>query len=119
MEIAIKYLEKGATDKDIVNKSTILSLEDKCNTLEESIKEMNASTESDIENKAEELKSLKAELGDSEGLVSKLEIELAAIKREIFILFDKASDVENNMKNEVQRSDRAEADLLVATNSYL
>ena len=60
METAIKYLEKGAADKEIVNKSTIVSLEDKCNTLEDRIKEVNASTKSAIEEKFEECKSLNA-----------------------------------------------------------
>ena len=74
MKTAIKSLEKGAADKEILNKSTILSLEDKCNTLEYSIKEVNASTKSAIEENSEECKSLKAELEASEGLVSQFEI---------------------------------------------
>ena len=49
METAIKSLEKDAAYKEIVNKSTILSLEDKCNTLEDRIKEVNAYTKSSIE----------------------------------------------------------------------
>ena len=36
-------------------------------------------------------------------MVSKLEIELAATKKEIFLLFDKASDAEGNMNNEMER----------------
>ena len=52
----------------------------------------------------------------SEGLVSQLEIELAATKKEIFLLFEKTSDFEGNMKTEVQRDHRSEAALLVATN---
>ena len=55
----------------------------------------------------------------SECLVSQLEIELAATKKEIFLLFDKSSDGKGNMKNKVQRADRSEAALLVATNSHL
>ena len=43
----------------------------------------------------------------------------AATKKEIFLLLDKASGVEGNMKNKVQRADRAESYLLVATNSHL
>ena len=70
METAIKSLGKGVSDKQIVNKSTILSLEDTCNTLADRIKEANASTKSTIEEKAEERKTLKAELDASEGLVS-------------------------------------------------
>ena len=35
--------------------------------------------------------------------MSKLEIELAATKKEIFLLFDKVSDVEGNMKNKMER----------------
>ena len=119
METRIKSLEKGAADKDILNKFTIVSLEGKCNTLADRIKEANDSTKSAIEEKAEERKSLKAELYISEGLVSQLEIELAANKKEIFLLFDKASDVEGNMKNEVQIAYRAESDLLVARNLHL
>ena len=49
METTIKSLEKGAEDKDIVNKSTIVSLEDKCNTLADRIEEANAYTKSAIE----------------------------------------------------------------------
>ena len=49
METVIKDIEKGAADKEIVNKSTIVSLEDKCNTLEDRIKEVNAYTKSSIE----------------------------------------------------------------------
>ena len=49
METAMKYLEKGAADKEIVNKSTVVSLEDKCNTLADRTKEANAYTKSDIE----------------------------------------------------------------------
>ena len=37
----------------------------------------------------------------------------------MYFLFDKVSDFEGNMKNEVQISDRSEEDLLVATNSHL
>ena len=37
----------------------------------------------------------------------------------MFILFDTASDIKGNTKNEVQRADRSEAALLVATNSHL
>ena len=58
-------------------------------------------------------------MDDSEGLVSRLEIELAVNKKEIFLLFEKSSYVEGNMNNEVQRADRFEASLLVATNSHL
>ena len=81
METSIKYLEKGAADKEIINKSTIVSLEEKCNTLPDRIKEVNASTKYAIEEKAEERKILKEELYISEGLVSQLEIELAANKK--------------------------------------
>ena len=81
MEPAIESLEKGAADKKIVNKSTIVSLEKKCDTLADRVKEVNASTKSDIEEQAEKRKSLKAELDASEGLVSQLEIELAATKK--------------------------------------
>ena len=70
METTIKSLEKGAADKDIVNKSTIVSLNGKCNTLAYRIREANASAKSAIEEKAKERKSLKAELDASEGLVS-------------------------------------------------
>ena len=77
METEIKSLEKGAADKEIVNKSTVVSLEDKCNILADRIKEANASTESATEKKAKECKSLKVELDASEGSVSQLEIELA------------------------------------------
>ena len=86
IETAIKSLEKVAADKEIVNKSTIVSLEDKCNTLEERIKEVDSSTKSAIEEKVEECKFLKAELDASEVLVSRLEIELAAKKKEIFFI---------------------------------
>ena len=68
METANKYLEKGAADKEIVKKSTLLSLEDKCNTLEDRIKEVSASTKYDIEENSEEFKSLKAYLDASERL---------------------------------------------------
>ena len=51
---------------------TIVSLEGKCDTLADRIKEANAYTKSDIEEKAEERKSLKAELDASEGLVPQL-----------------------------------------------
>ena len=81
METEIKYLEKVAADKEITKNSTIVSLENKWNTLEDRSREVNASTKSDIEEKAEEFKSLKAELDASEGLVSQLEIELAATKK--------------------------------------
>ena len=89
MKTAIKPLEKDAEDKEIVNKSTIVSLEDKCNTLADSIKEVNTSTKYSIEEKSEERKSLKAEFDASEGLVSQLKIELASTKKEFFIYFTK------------------------------
>ena len=81
MENAIESFEKGAADKEIVNKYTILCLEEKFNTLADRIKEANAYTKSDIEEKSGERKSLKAELDASEGLVSQLEIKLAATKK--------------------------------------
>ena len=90
---AIKSIEKGVADKEIVNKSTIVYLEDICNTLEDRMKDMNASTKSAIEENAEKCKGLKAELDASEGLVSQFEIELEATKKTIYILFDKVSDV--------------------------
>ena len=65
METAIKSLEKGAADKDILNKSTIVSLEDKCKTLADRIKEANAYTKSVTEEKSKERKILKAELDAS------------------------------------------------------
>ena len=89
METAIKSLEKGAADKEILNKSTIVFLEDKCNTLEDRLKEVNASTKSAIEENAEECKSLLAEFDASEGLVSQLKIELASTKKEKFFYFTK------------------------------
>ena len=45
--------------------------------------------------------------------------EALVSKKEIFLLFEKASDFEGIMKNEVYRADRAEAALVVATNSHL
>ena len=89
METAIKSLEKGAADKKILNKSTIVFLEDKCNTLEDRLKEVNASTKYAIKDKAEERKSLMVELDASEGLVSQLEIELASLKKEIYFYLKK------------------------------
>ena len=83
METANKSHEKGAAGNEILNKSTILSLEENCNTLADRIKEANASTKYDMEEKAEERKSLKEELDASEGLISRLEIELAATKIQI------------------------------------
>ena len=52
-------------------------------------------------------------------MVSQLEIELAATKKEIFLLFEKSSKFEGNTKHEVQRADRAEAALLVSTSLQL
>ena len=72
METSIKSLEKGAADKEIINRFTIVSLEEKCNTLVDRIKEANASTKYAKEERADEQKILKAELDASEGLVSQL-----------------------------------------------
>ena len=52
IQTAKKSIEKGAADKEIVNKSTIVSSYDKCNTLADRIEEVNASTKFYIEEKA-------------------------------------------------------------------
>ena len=48
METAIKFIEKGAADKVIVNKYTSVPLEGKCNTIAKMVREANAYTESAI-----------------------------------------------------------------------
>ena len=63
MEPAIESLEKGAADKKNVNKSTIVSLEKKCDTLADRVKEVNASTKSDIKREGRGTQELKGRVG--------------------------------------------------------